>query len=39
MALTAEEYFQKGIEKYEQGLLEEAIADWTEAILLDPNYA
>lgn len=37
MAFTAEEYFQRGLEKYEQGLLEEAIAEWTEAIRLDPN--
>jgi len=39
MALTAEAYLQSGIEKYQQGLWEEAIADWTEAILLDPNFA
>jgi tetratricopeptide (TPR) repeat protein len=39
MALTAEEYFQSGIEKYKQGLFEEALADWTEAIALEPNYA
>lgn len=39
MAHTAETYLQSGIEKYQQGLLAEAIADWAEAILLDPNYA
>ncbi|MBK7937821.1 MAG: tetratricopeptide repeat protein [Lewinellaceae bacterium] len=39
VALSAEEYFQIGLEKYDQGLLEEAIADWTEAIRLDPNDA
>jgi len=39
MAHTAEGYFQRGIEKYQHGFLEEAIADWTEAIRLDPNFA
>ncbi len=39
MALTAEEFFQRGRERHAQGLLEEAIADWTEAILLNPNFA
>jgi tetratricopeptide (TPR) repeat protein len=37
MTLTAEEYFQRGLEKAQQGLFEEAIAYWTKAIALDPN--
>ena len=36
---SADDYFSSGLEKYEQGDLSGAIADYTQAIRLKPNYA
>jgi tetratricopeptide (TPR) repeat protein len=37
--LSAEDYFNRGVEKYEAGDLEGAIADYDQAIRLAPNDA
>ena len=37
--LTAEDYFNRGVEKQEHGDLDGAFTDYTEAIRLDPQFA
>jgi len=38
-AISADEFFKRGIDNHELGDLQEAIANWNKAIEINPQYA